>query len=405
MKNKILTALISLGVALGLWLYVVTVVSPNSDKTCEDIPVTLLGEVMLQDRKLMVTTQDLPSVTLKLEGNRIDLNKLNSNNISITVDLSRIDTAGTHELPYTHTFPGDVPNNSITVLNRQPETIRLTVEDRVSKSVPVNVVYQGSLSEDYMADKENKTLDYEHVNIAGPKSVVDQIAMARIEVDLESRSESISEQFEYTLCNEKGEPVDAKLVTTDVGAITMTLRIVRVKEIALEVEVIEGGGASIATSQITIDPQTIRISGSDTLLEGLDSLVLGTIDLSEMAGDQELVFPIKLPEGVTNETGVLEATVTVQFPDLETKVLKIKQFEAINVPEGLSVDMITKVLEIQIRGPKSKIKKLSADDVVVTVDFSEEQKGTVTVKAEISVNIDGAGAVGTYNITARLRSK
>ena len=32
MKNKALTALLSFGIALALWLYVVTFVSPNSDK-------------------------------------------------------------------------------------------------------------------------------------------------------------------------------------------------------------------------------------------------------------------------------------------------------------------------------------------------------------------------------------
>lgn len=403
MKNKILTALLSIVIAVGLWLYVVTVVSPNSDKHYYNIPVTLQSEVVLQERGLMITTADLPEVSLHLEGNRTDLNKLNSANITIAVDVSRIGEPGTHNLTYTPSYPGDVPNNAISVLSRTPGTITLTVEERVSKQLPVDILYTGSLSEDYMADKENKELDYENVTIVGPKSVIDQIAMARIEVNLDNRTESISEQFQYTLCNEKGEPVDAQQVTTDVEAVTLSLRIVRVKEIDLVVKVIDGGGATVDTSSITIEPQTIRVSGSDTLLEGLDSLELGTIQLGEMLEDAVLTFPIKLPEGVTNETGVVEATVDVRFPELATKTLKVSNFTAVNVPAGLAADLITKVLEIQVRGPKASIESITEENIAVTVNFANEQEGTATVKADIAIDVAGVGAVGTYNITATLR--
>lgn len=403
MKKKILTGLLSFVIALSLWLYVVTVVSPNSDKHYYNIPVTLQSEVVLQERGLMITTTELPTVSLHLEGNRTDLNKLNSSNITIAVDVSRIGEAGTHHLTYTPTYPGDVPNNAITVLNRTPDTITLQVEERIRKSVPVDILYTGTLAENYMADKENKLLDYETINITGPKSAIDQIAMARIEVDLDNRVESISEQFAYTLCNEKGEPVDAALVTTDVEAVTLTLRVVRVKEIALTLDVIDGGGATKDTSAITIDPQSIRVSGSDTILENLESLQLGTVNLGEMSADQMLTFPIKLPEGVTNETGVLEASVDVKFPDLAVKTLVIKEFNAVNVPDGLKAEVITKQLEIRIRGPKSVIEQVTDKNVTVTVDFTNEQVGTATVKAAITINVDGVGAVGTYNITATLR--
>ena len=403
MKNKLLTALLSTVIAVGLWLYVVTFVSPNSDNHIYNIPVTLQGEVVLQERGLMITTTQLPTVSLHLEGNRKDLNKLNSSNITIAVDVSKIGETGTHNLTYTPGYPGDIANNSITVLSRTPGSITLEVEERVSKPVPVDILYEGTLSQDYMADKENKVLDHETVNIVGPKSVIDQIAMARISVNLDGRIESISEKFQYTLCNEKGEPVDAALVTTDVEGITLTLKILRVKEIDLVVNILDGGGATKDTSSITVQPETILISGSDSLLEDLDKLELGTINLGEMLEDEKLTFPIKLPEGVTNETGVVEATVDVQFPELATKALTVRNIKAVNVPAGLEVELITQLLEIQIRGPKKIVESVEAEDITVTVDFSNEQVGTATVKADFTISIDGVGAVGTYNVTAKVR--
>ena len=75
LNEKALTALLSLGVALLLWLYVVTIVSPNSSSTVKGIPVTLQGVATLDGRNLMITTEELPTVELQLEGNRTDLNR------------------------------------------------------------------------------------------------------------------------------------------------------------------------------------------------------------------------------------------------------------------------------------------------------------------------------------------
>ncbi len=402
MKSKLLTMLISLGISVALWFYVVTVVSPDSDKHFHNIPVTIQSEVVLQERGLMITSTELPSVSLHLEGNRSDLNKLNSSNITVSADVSRIGEPGTHNLILTPTFPGDVPNNAISVLSRTPSVITVDVEYRITKEVPVDIRYPGTLPENYMADKENSELDFESITVSGPKSVIDRIAMARIVVDLDGRTESFSEQFQYSLLDAKEKPVDAALVTTNAETVNLTMKIYRVKEIALNVKVIDGGGASQDTSKITIDPQTIRISGSNSHLEGLDSLELGTINLAEIHTDTTLTFPIKLPEGVNNETGLQEATVKIEFPELGTKTLTVTQFEAVDVPAGLKVDFVTQQLEIQVRGPKSSVSEVTTSDVKVVVSFANEQAGTAKVKAEIVIAKEGVGAMDSYEITATL---
>ena len=59
MKSKIVSALLSVFFAFGLWLYVITVVSPNSSETIGDIPVTMVGESALEERNLMITKHHL----------------------------------------------------------------------------------------------------------------------------------------------------------------------------------------------------------------------------------------------------------------------------------------------------------------------------------------------------------
>lgn len=365
MKNKLLTACLSVLIAVILWLYVVTVVSPNSDSHYNNVPITVQGEAVLQDRGLMIVSGELPDVSLHLEGNRTDLNKINNSNISIGVDVSGIGEPGVYDLTLTQpSFLTDVPNTAITVLSKDPSTVTVEVARRASKPVPVDIQYVGNLPENYMADKENRVLDHEYVTIAGPQSVVDQIAMAQIQVDLEDRSGSLSEQYRYTLCNEKGEPVDAQMIVTDVETVNLTLKIVRVKEVALTVAVIDGGGATKNTSIITLDPKVILVSGSDALLENLETLEIGTVNLGEISGSGVIDLPIKLPDGITNETGVNEVKVDIKFPQLSTKELTVTNIQPINVPENLDVQIITKQLELVLRGPKSKLNSVTADNII-----------------------------------------
>ena len=55
MKNKLMSAALSLLIAFGLWMYVITEVSPGSEWTYYDIPVKMEGETVLKERNLIIT--------------------------------------------------------------------------------------------------------------------------------------------------------------------------------------------------------------------------------------------------------------------------------------------------------------------------------------------------------------
>lgn len=404
MKNKILAACLSAAIAFGLWLYVTTVVSPNSEETYYNIPIILQNENVLTERGLMITSE-IPTVTLRLGGNRTDLIELNSSNINLITNVASIVAPGTHRLSYVPAYPGNIPSNAITVQSSSTSVIMLKVERKIKKNVDVVLKYLGSVPEGFIADKENPVMDSETIEVSGPESVVSQIESAVIEVNLENQAETLVGQFAYTLCNKDMEPVDVPLVTTNVESVNLTVKIQRVKEILLNVKVVDGGGATEQTSLITVQPSTIRVSGSDMLLEQLEELELGTINLAELLEDKVLTFPIVLPEGVNNETGITEAKVDVRFPELVTRTFNVTVINAENVPEGMEVDMITQALEVKIRGPKALVRAMKESDLTVVVDFSQAELGTATFKAEIVLDDKHAavGAVGTYSVSATLQ--
>lgn len=408
MKNKIWSALLSVLIAFTLWFYVISVVSPGSTETIYDIPVVFEGETVLTEDRGMMITSDTEDVTvdLRLSGNRTDLAKVNKGNITIKVNLARVYDPGQHELTYDIIFPGDVPNGALTTEVKTPETVKLTVEKRIKKAVDVRVNFTGSAATNFMADTENRILDYPTVNVIGPSSVVDLIDHAKINVDLTGRVESISENFRYILCDADGNPVDVELVTTDVAEVRLDMKIIRFKQIPLTLALNYGGGAWEDTTEIIVEPSSIIISGSEMLMEDLYSIQLGSIDLATLESDTEITYPVVLPEGITNLSERTEALVTVKFQNLETKEMEINNLTVINIPEGMEAVLLNQVLKVRLRGPAGVMENVTPEDVAVIVDFSGKEIGSFTIKPTIVVRGEAyakVGAVGTYSVSATLK--
>ena len=407
MLKKILYALLSLVIAFGLWAYVITTDSPEWEEVYEEIPVVLSNESALQDRNLILLKGNAPTVTLKLKGSRSDLSKLNRSNITLKVDLARVYESGQQSLAYSISYPGDIPPNSVEVLSQSPKEITLSIAERKTKEVPVEPFYNGSVPTGFRTDRENIYLSKETVTVTGPAEVVDQITKAQISIGLQGKKETISGDFSFVLCDQSGKKVESDLVQTDVSIISVMLKIQRYKEIALKLDVIPGGGATEENATITMDVQAIRVSGSEQALQDLgDELLIGQLELGNLATDfTVLYYDIRLPEGIENLTGETGVNVEVALNGLVTKTLQVTQLDAIKVPKGLEVEILTKVLTVTVRGEAAVMEELTADDLRVRVNFSGAELGTDTYRAEVytvASKFSGLGGVGDYFVDAEV---
>lgn len=411
MKSKISSIALSVLIAFGLWLYVITTVSPGYEDTFYNVPVAKAGSAALEEQNLMITYQSADTVHVTVAGNRSDVNKVNSSNITATVDLSLIDEPGTMiPLNCNVKFPGDVPAGALTTTGKNPDTIYVTVEERREKPVPVEVVWIGSTPEGYMSDRENRVLDYSEITVIGPASVADLIKKAVIEVDLNNQRETIDQSFRYTLCDAEGNPVDAQMIRTNTEEIRLEVKVRRIKEVRLQLDVIYGGGATKDNTSITLDTEAIRVSGSEAALDALgDSISLGKINLADIT-EKSTTIPctISLPEGVTNETGITEVTATVKFSGLGIREFAVEDIRSINVPEGVRVDIITEKIMVKLRGPVTDLAKLDERDLHAVVDFSNAVVGeSSTIYAEIVLEnyAETVGPLSTHAVLATVEEQ
>lgn len=409
-RNKLYSVALSLAVAFGLWLYVVNTVSQQDDRTYYNVPVVMEGESILNEDNLMITSRSTSTVSVHLSGPRGELNKItNSNSLTVKADLSKITEPGDDiALAYTVVYPSNVNGSSLTEESRNPQAIYVDVDYRRTKEIPVQVSWTGSRSEDYIYDTENAVLDNSTITVAGPAAVVDQIDHAQIEVDLSEQVKSISQSYRYTLCDAAGEPVDAQQIVTSVEEVRLDMQIQRIKELDLVVDVVYGGGATASNTEITLSQETLRVSGGEAVLSELgDSFTVCTINLADVErSSTELTFPINLPEGVTNQTGVSELTVKIRISDVMTKEVTIENFRVVNVPEGLSAEIITASLTVKVRGPADEITRLEEEDIVAEADFTNAEVGTATYRVVVIFpeGFEDVGALKTNSVTAMVQA-
>lgn len=406
-RSKLICMLISLVASVFLWVYVVTVVSQEKSETIYNIPITFTGVETLREQNLTITEGADATVNLQLTGRRTVVQGLNRDNITLTVDVSKINVPGEFSRNYTITYPDTVQPGSISVDRKIPEDIKIKVESLVTREIPVKVAFQGSMADGYML--ESTVPAYDAISITGTEESVANISFALIIVEDQDMTASTTRNMEFTLVDAAGEPVDAAGVELEMDTIGVTVNVVKHKEVPLVMEFTAAGGASEDNVKWKSNPPSITVSGDEKVLDSLNKIVLGKENLSNIVADTTVTYPIVLPDGVKNESGEVEATVTIALNGLSSNNLRVTNFEFINVPAGYVADAVPESLLITVRGPSEDIKTILASDIRVVADLSNISgvAGSFTIN-DVTIYIDNhpdSGALGTYSVMTTLVSQ
>lgn len=405
-RNKIPRILLAMLISVFLWLYVVTVVDPNDTKVVYSVPVTYENMTSLTDNSLVMTSGQNATVTLKFYGRRSDLNNLTSESLTVTADVSRIKSEGEQNLSYTVTLPDSVSDNNVQLTERTPSRLTVDVERAVEKQVDVEVDISNEVADGYVADLEAMKISPETITVFGPEAEVSRIDSARVSLDIGGVTETVDNSFPYQLVDSDGNAVDTTNFRCSADAVDVMLTVEKNKEIPLTLELKAGGGAKEKNVTVTLSPAYITISGPGAIVDAMDSVSIGTLDLASMTEMTETkTYDITLPDNVTNVSGQNQVTARIVLNGLSTKTLEVENFSVSHKPDGLNVTIVTTTLEITIRGPSDEIEAISAKDLTVQGDLSDfSQAGTYKIPVTVtSKDFPGVGMIGSASITVTLQ--
>jgi YbbR domain-containing protein len=409
--NKIISGkafyiVFSVIVAITLWAYVEYQENPDVSQSVNGIPVELINGDVVSDRNLVITDVNLEYMMLRFLGKRSVVTKLDSSNVKISVDLAQITGAGRSQLAYTIAYPPDVDTKGLTITSRTSDYITVVVEAQFKRTdIQIEAVKSGAGSlamEGYLA--EQPVFNPDRLTVSGPESKVLSIARAVVNIQRENLVKTVAEDLDFDILDEEGDVISKDNLTFDSEKINVTIPIKMVKSIPLTVNLLYGAGATEANTICSITPDTITLSGDPEALN-FNNILLATVDLTKFEKSLTEHYSIVIPNEVTNETGAVEAIVTISVAGVETRHLSATNIQATKVPEGYTARLITQSLDVLFRGRAADLEQITADNVRIVVDLTAlgTSAGTSTVPARIYFDgFDNVGAIGEYSVTVNL---
>ena len=402
--SKVLYIVLSIVIAVVLWMYVMDVESPDMQFTISDIPVTFVGENVLAEENLMVISGKDATISLDLQAKRQIQTQLDRTNITITVDLSRLATVGEHQLAYDIRFPSNITvGGNLTILNRSSNYVNVTLGRMVTKTIEVEGIFEGSVADGYVA--EEMIFSPETIEISGEELEIAKVRCAQVTVVGQDLTETLSMDLPFTLIGYEGEEIASQDIQMSQETVNVTLPVVVVKDVPLQVELTEGGGAKAENARVEITPSTITVSGREEIVSNVESITIGTVDLSQVIGSGELTFTIPIPTGLSNVSGVSEARVTVSIEGLSTRNIDVTNLTTINEPDNVNVTFVTESLQVVVRGPEEILAQISPHNLRAVADLSNVGTATGRYTVPVEVYLDGyadAGVVGEYQAVVSL---
>lgn len=385
--------IVSLICSVIMWVYVASVETEEFKQTFRGVRVQLVGETLLRDSKnLVITDMDTSTVTVEVVGPRRVVGSLDSDQIYAQIDVSKLSRAAYTSQQYSVIFPDGTETGSLSVTRKTPETINFMVSSQTTKSVQVRGSFDGSIAEGFIA--ESVVFEPATITLSGPEAYLRNVDYAWVSFGKENVDSTYEVETGYTLMTADNIPASTTGISFSTDVVTATLPLLTVKDVSLGVNLIEGGGATAENTKVTIEPDTVSLAGDSKLLAGINKINLASIDLTDFTTSFSDTYVIPIDNELRNITGATEAKVTVEIVGLETKNVKVTNISCINVTEGYVADILTKSLNVTLRGNPESLAQLKDENIRAVADLADMNESVGTYMPRVRIYVDGYTDVG-----------
>ena len=364
----------SLVLAFVLWLLVIQIGDPKETEVFRNIQVKLINtELLDQQNKVYEVLDNTDKVSVTVRAPQSVINSLTSSDIVAEADMSKLTEINTIVISF------NVLNADVDSVRGNPDAIRLNVEERRSKWINVRYNITGEVAEGYVLTSVRPELT--RIQITGPKSQVDQVSYAGVELDVSGAVTDITANVETMLCDAEGNVLDLANVVKTSDYVKMDAEVLAAKDVPVEFDISgEPADGYLVTGTVDVDPGTIKAAGRTYTLNNLSAISIPGEDLDITGASENVIKTINikkyLPSGVTLADSSFDGNVTVTIhvePEVE-KVLNVpvSAVSLINIPEGFYAEFAEteEYLELRVSGLEEVVSALQADTIRGTIDLA-----------------------------------
>lgn len=383
-KDKILLYLLSLGIAIVLWIAIISYVNPDTTITIQDVPVQI--NTSSQDAvSLSVVSGKVEVVDITVSVPRNQIASIGAESFLAEIDLTGETKAGTYDKEITV----DSKSGFVKILSVSPATTTIVLDVTVSKTLPIIVDDGGySAPEGYYLGAP--TLSKDTVVVTGPKAIIDRIQKATVNLDIPKDSVGIVDfkNCDIMFLDENSNSIDKGTLSIDVESLTVSVPIIKTKIVPLKLEFTNVGNIEKEFYKVTYsvdgnvvdDIDEIEIAVIDDIYDEIDAITLGTIDFSKInKREYSEEFVISMPTGVTNISGISSVTITIKFENLliDTVTILPANISVDSAPLGKMHSIVSKSVRVTVCGSTAAVKAAKKAELKGRVSLAGASTGGI----------------------------
>ena len=398
-RRKALQVVISILVAIAVWVYVDVEKAPDRTKTIRDIPVEFSGEsTTLADKNLMLLSGYDTTVDLTIKGPKRELVKISKDNVRLVASTSSIDSVGVHTLRWDPIYPDGVQSSSLTVDWASKYKVTVTVGELYTKEVPVNCTVTGQVADGYFTGET--VLDPTSLVLRGQRDDLLNVAYAKLTVNISGATRSVIQTESVQLYDNDDNPVDNGNIRTNASLIQAKVPVLTTKEVSLAVELSGVPGVAGQSIKTTVTPTSVRLIGEADVLENINEIVLATLYIEDLDLWQQNSYVVTAPDGTWLANSNEVATREITMEGLEETTVTVDTFSYTNVPSGLYPE-ITGGLDVRLWGLADELAEMDAAALTAMADLSGiTEPGSYRVPVTVTISGYRDVAVkGSYEVT------
>ncbi|MEG1523485.1 MAG: hypothetical protein RRZ24_07235 [Clostridia bacterium] len=380
--KNIVIKIVAIIFAMLLWGYVLTDQKPVRTKTISEVSTSFDGEAELLAQGLCVRgdrSEILKKVSVSVRAQITNYAYLSNKSISASISLKNISEPREYELPVTAAV-----SSSLGVVQQvTPSMVKVEIDSLRTKTIPVTTSFTGEMPDGYWADMDALTATA-RLDISGAKTDIAKVARAECVVDLTGRTTTIYSTFDVILYDLDDKEISSDIVVGTLPSSTVRLPIYPVRNVPIDVIGSLVGADNLAANHELVSavatPATVRIVGSQTLIDAVKSILLAPIPVNNLGATATVESEIIVPEGVR----LLDIEPVSVLIEIRETVVK-QTFEQMPlVVTGLQPRCTAKIMpesiDVTIEGRISLASLIKRSDVMVSVDVTGLEPGTYTLQ-------------------------
>lgn len=283
-KENIAARIISLLVACGLWVYVMTEQNPVVERY-----YTIPLEKQNLDEN--VEAFGMPaSVNVQVRASRMVLDDKNKRDIKAYVNFAGT-SVGNYKLPINIEFKNGE------VLSINPKEVHVNIDTIKERELPVTIRVVDNHDEDLTIRNEGAEIG--RAVIKGTSSSLESVASVIAPIDITNHRENFTTESRLMAVDANNIGVDDIRIVPETMETEVTI-VRKLLTIDLPVKVSYMGDLpeGMDVADITYEPQTITVTASPSVLKNVKQLHTLPVDISKIVQGEKIVTNVVLPNKV-----------------------------------------------------------------------------------------------------------